>query len=143
MLLWGAVAVTMATIFYLSNQPATQSSQTSGAILVFFQKLFGSVATDFIMRKMAHFFEYAGLAFLLNWALYQHRQSRRPLLATILTSLYAFTDEIHQLFVLGRSCQLRDWAIDSAGGLLGTCVFLLLLSLHLKIKKAKRRDLPS
>ena len=33
--------------------------------------------------------------------------------------LYAITDEVHQRFVPGRSCQAADWAIDTAGAALG------------------------
>ena len=29
--------------------------------------------------------------------------------------LYAFSDEIHQYFVLGRNCSIRDVLIDSIG----------------------------
>ena len=40
-------------------------------------------------------------------------------------TLYAVTDEIHQYFVPGRSCEFRDICIDSAGVLCG--IFCLCL----------------
>ena len=41
-------------------------------------------------------------------------------------ALYAVSDEIHQIFVPGRSCELRDILIDSAGVLVGILAFQLL-----------------
>lgn len=36
----------------------------------------------------------------------------------LFTSLYGVTDEIHQYFVLNRSCEFMDWVADTAGALL-------------------------
>jgi len=36
---------------------------------------------------------------------------------------YAFSDEWHQWFVEGRSCELRDVGIDTMGVILGTCLY--------------------
>ena len=50
--------------------------------------------------------------------------AKHPMLAAWITgSLYAATDEFHQLFVANRSGELRDVCIDSAGVLLGTLVY--------------------
>ena len=46
--------------------------------------------------------------------------------AWIIGTAYAVTDEIHQHFVPGRSCELRDICIDSAGVLCGVLITLLL-----------------
>ena len=46
---------------------------------------------------------------------------------------YAATDEFHQLFVPGRSGQLKDVLIDTAGGALG--LGLLALILYLKRRR--------
>ncbi len=37
-------------------------------------------------------------------------------------SLYGVTDEIHQSFVPGRACQVRDMVIYSAGALIGVVI---------------------
>ena len=37
--------------------------------------------------------------------------------------VYAASDEIHQLYVPGRAGQFRDVLIDSAGVLLGICIY--------------------
>ena len=52
-------------------------------------------------------------------------------------ALYAVSDEIHQIFVPGRSCQAFDVLIDSSGVLTGTIIMLLFLVLS---KKAVRRS---
>lgn len=108
----------------------------SGIILQWLTKLFGDNGfTDFIIRKLAHFLEFTGLCFLVSNALYQTRGRLSPVLATVITSVYALSDEVHQVFVPGRSCQLTDWAIDTCGAVLGSAIFFLLLILVRKVSK--------
>src|SRR5262249_36774903 len=44
-------------------------------------------------------------------------------LAAALVALYGASDELHQLFVPGRSCDVRDWIADAAGGTLGAVLW--------------------
>lgn len=44
-------------------------------------------------------------------------------------------DEIHQLFIEGRSGQVIDVCIDTIGIALGICSFMLLYKIVLKIRK--------
>ena len=44
----------------------------------------------------------------------------------LIAALYAASDEIHQLFVPGRSGQLSDVILDSAGALAGVAAFTVL-----------------
>lgn len=70
--------------------------------------------------KVAHFGAYAVLGALLAFA--AHR-SRAPLaVAVVLGLLYGASDEVHQMFVPGRSPDVLDWAADAAGVL--TACFL-------------------
>lgn len=124
-LFWILTVLCMAGIFYFSSRTADESSQQSLSLLKIFTKIFGdNVFTDFIVRKCAHCFEYTVLCILLNCALYFSRGKKSVLIAISFTSLYAVTDEIHQLFVTGRSCELRDWAIDTGGAIIGAIIFL-------------------
>lgn len=126
----------MGVIFWLSSRTAEESSMQSGIILQWLTKLFGDNGfTDFIIRKLAHFLEFTGLCFLVSNALYQTRGRLSPVLATVITSVYALSDEVHQVFVPGRSCQLTDWAIDTCGAVLGSAIFFLLLILVRKVSK--------
>ena len=72
---------------------------------------------DYPVRKAAHASEYALLGILLTGAILDIRKPwKRQLLACFLIgAAYAASDEFHQLFVPGRSGQIRDVMIDSAG----------------------------
>lgn len=117
----------MAVIFWLSSRTSTESSMQSSAVLEWLTAVFGDgFFTTFIVRKGAHFLEFTGLCLLMNISLYYTRGKYSPAFAVVLTSLYAATDEIHQLFVEGRACKISDWAIDTAGAAIGAAAFLLI-----------------
>ena len=48
--------------------------------------------------------------------------SRGIVIPWVITTAYAGTDELHQLFVPGRSGQVSDVLLDSAGALIGLAV---------------------
>lgn len=114
----------------------------------------------FLVRKTAHFTEYAilGSLFLLN--LRNWLKSNSPLtensklqttktlakkapldslkyalaMSILFSFLYACTDEIHQIFVPGRSAQFRDVLIDTLGASFGAIITYLIIKLFTKIK---------
>ena len=51
--------------------------------------------------------------------------------------LYAASDEIHQLFVPGRSGEVRDVMIDFSGAVLGIALSMLVFLLICRIKKKR------
>jgi VanZ family protein len=57
-----------------------------------------------------------------------------------IATLYAATDELHQLFVSERSAQVLDVLIDGAGSLVGTLVFTLCLALMTRILGRRFRN---
>jgi VanZ family protein len=69
----------------------------------------------FIMRKIAHFTEYAILGFLAARAFRTHQ--RWFLICVTLVVVYALLDEYHQSFVPSRTASIFDSLIDMAGGL--------------------------
>lgn len=79
---------------------------------------------SFFERKAAHMFLYFVLTGLLLLALHglSCEFCLKAGLALGLCGILAAVDEIHQLFVPGRSGELRDVAVDLTGG----AVFLLL-----------------
>lgn len=126
-LCWILVVICMGIIFWLSSRTADESAAQSGAILNWLIEIFGdNIFTDFIVRKMAHCLEFTGLCVLFNLALLQQKKQLKPHLAILFTSLYAITDEFHQLFVDGRACRFLDWVIDSSGAILGAVGFIVL-----------------
>ena len=139
-LLWAAVLVLLAVIFHFSAQPADESSATSSPFVDFYIRLFHPEAdslsqeerfeledsASFIVRKTAHFSIYTLLGALLTAAVSSTFAASRGIrlwLPFLLGALRAVSDEIHQSFVPGRSCELRDMTIDSAGVLLGVLLF--------------------
>ena len=111
-----------------SLMPAAVSKEESGGLLALLIGWFPWL-TDHIIRKVAHFIEYAALGTLLFGAVHGGKRSRSfPPLVGLLT---AMADESIQLFSEGRSGQVTDVWLDFAG-------FLLLwggLSLIAKFKK--------
>jgi VanZ family protein len=91
-----------------------------------------------LFRKAGHFTEYAVLALLLWRAIRQPQKNDRRAwrwdeagLALSVVFLYAASDELHQVFVNGRTALVSDVVIDTIGGVTG----LLLLWLTGKIFK--------
>ena len=132
---WFTIAV-MVLIFAHSAMPADLSAQESGVIVAFLMEhlkgLLGgnTKLTTFIVRKSAHFLEYTVLGFSLCLTtddfeiIYEENKpadsSVQPALwgksiPWLIGTAYAVTDEIHQSFVPGRSCEVRDVVIDSCG----------------------------
>lgn len=88
---------------------------------------------DHPIRKTAHATEYAVFGMLLVGALYDGKRKNRfnVLIPWGLATLYAATDEFHQLFVPGRSGQLADVMLDSVGAIAGiTLLFLGIFVIH-------------
>lgn len=138
---WILTAICMAIIFYFSSRPANQSAGQSSVVTLFLQRLFHTEAiTEHMVRKFAHFTEFAGLGFLINTALYCSTGKQKLPLGIAIGSAYAGTDEIHQIFVDGRSCQFTDWALDTAGIVTGAIIFLILNLIIRKIIKHKKED---
>ena len=92
-----------------------------------------------LVRKAAHMAEYGTLSVLLYIWIGQWEMSflRRGGTAYAATTVYAATDEIHQLFVAGRAGRFSDVVIDSAGALLGVRVFALLVRIVKRIQRKR------
>lgn len=81
-----------------------------------------------LVRKMAHFMEYAVLGFFSCRAVLCDVKERKmaTVIAQTFCTCYAVTDEIHQIFVPGREGRIFDVGIDSLGtltGILIACLF--------------------
>jgi VanZ family protein len=74
----------------------------------------------------AHSLAYAALAFLILRALaggFPARITWRAALAAVaLTVAYGVTDEVHQMFVPGRTAELRDLRSDAVGAVCAVAV---------------------
>lgn len=139
----------MAFIFFQSALPADLSSRESGRVVDLLVRLFqGILPIDrqtmvFIVRKGAHFTEYTILGgFLVPAVTEWMAVDKTPvpdsvrnirIISWLVGTLYAVTDEIHQSFVPGRSCELRDIGIDSCGVLAG----VMIVSLAMRLKERR------
>lgn len=141
----------MTLIFVMSSFGSDSSNAQSNQIIQVLHQVFPNLSNDhsffgvsnlvFIVRKAAHFTEYAilGLLFFLVYRAYFVKLTNAKLLFFALCSsfLYACTDELHQLFVSGRSGQFTDVLIDTLGAFFG-CLLLLIIRRLRKAWQARR-----
>lgn len=130
---WLAVAACMAVIFIFSSQTGESSQEISDRFAFLLKLPFGS----FIVRKGAHFLEFAGLAALVHNALYQTTGKVRYFSSFAVTAVYAATDEIHQLFVGDRAGRLFDWFVDCAGATSALVVLFILTKIFINVKRRR------
>ena len=126
----------MVFIFFQSALPGDLSGAESNFIVELITRILDTDAetVSFIVRKLAHFTEYLILGIFLaldaqDIAVMRQRETGFAYIWFIpfLTGmLYAATDEFHQSFVPGRSCELRDVMIDSAGVAAGVLILTLM-----------------
>ena len=126
-----SVGLWMVVIFLFSNQDSTISKRQSGTIVDFIESLGSSLGEDvltFLTRKAAHILVYLVLGVLVyNLVRTYELSRRRTVLISICVALgYAAFDEIHQLFVPGRSGELRDVLIDTTAASIGVGVYALI-----------------
>lgn len=102
--LWAPVVVYMAAIFYVSS--LTQPILPPGG------------------DKPWHLIAYTGLGVVVARAFaggfFRRVVGSAAALSIAVGIAYAVSDEIHQMFVPGRSAELADLVADSAGVILGT-----------------------
>ncbi|MCR4694721.1 MAG: VanZ family protein [Pseudobutyrivibrio sp.] len=124
----------LAVIWGHSMQPAVVSESESGSILQLLGKIFPFLLTSdngmFIIRKLAHFTEYFILGILITLQTNMEvRGALKRFLSPALLGLFAaFIDETIQMFVPGRSGEVRDMWIDFAGGALAALIVLAIVN---------------
>lgn len=132
---WTPALVWMYVIFMFSSQPASQSNELSVGFTRLLVETLGNLLPfnietsaissfvaqlNHIVRKLAHFSVYLVLGVLVSRALVKNGfKGRVFLISFLICSTYAVTDELHQLFVPGRGCQIKDVFIDSLGAFVG------------------------
>lgn len=146
-LLWLAAVLWCALLFYFSGQDGVESGELSWRFTRFVLRIFPFLPFDAatlnpILRDCAHFGIFAVEGALLGGALLTCLRSRTLSALISVTSCAALAglNEYHQSFVEGRSAEFGDVLIDSAGGLTGTLLALLIfmLALHIATKRGKR-----
>ena len=132
----------MVVIFIFSQQPASISSGQSNVFVEQLHHIVPSIDQQlltFMIRKSAHIFAYFILGILIFNALWRAELRKlsfgRPTMSSIIIcALYAASDEFHQLFVSGRSGEIRDIIIDGIAASIG----VVLIGYIYKRSKAAR-----
>lgn len=160
----------MVFIFMMSSAGKDESNSQSGAVCEFicehFVEGYEEMAPEeqiqmqqkisFPVRKCAHLSEYAVLGALMTLTAASWRREGEETMRTgetpggtvrilpVLAAgfLYAVSDEIHQIFVPGRSGEPRDVLIDTSGVLIGICLVRFHFSLRERRKRKHPRTLP-
>lgn len=128
--IWLAILlIYIAVVYGRSIKPAAVSSQESGFVLAAAVELFDQAGlpsgwlTDHIVRKTAHFTEYAGLGLLLFINLRSLTERRVRWLAGMLAvAVIPFLDETIQLFAEGRAAMVQDVWLDISGEVFGLVI---------------------
>ena len=125
----------MILIFCFSNQKADDSSKLSDGVIVRVASVFvkGDLTKNkkdelidkytFIIRKAAHFSIYLILGIFSINLLSSFDIKRIIAFSGLICFIYACTDEFHQLFIMGRSCEMRDVLIDTLGSFVGILIY--------------------
>ncbi len=148
-ILWTAVLCLSIQIFGFSSATAKKSGGTSKKISTVVFEVVQKVhpvapqkreaayfLCDKIVRKMAHFSEYLLLAVLTLCLArsYQLKLKTSAVISGAYCLFYAITDEVHQLFVPGRSGEVLDVCIDFSGALTGILLSCLAICLYRRRK---------
>ena len=124
------VLIVMSAIFFFSSQRQKQSErlsykQSRQPFMLFAQRL---------ARKSAHVFIFTVLGFLLRICLESWFSGKKHLLlsAFLIGAVYAVSDEVHQLFVPGRTGSVQDILLDCGGVILGVIIAAGIIRLFIR-----------
>ena len=97
-----------------------------------------------LLRKLAHFSEFAALGVCFSWlyGMLLTRQSSQLLYAAVSGILVACVDETIQRFVPLRNGCLTDVAIDSSGVITGILLFSIAYLIHTQKRRAREDTHP-
>lgn len=145
------IVIWMIIIFIFSSQVSSKSTSTSKQVVGFVvdklnitKDMSNKERLQFIedlqtpVRKFTHFSIYA-IGGMISFTLlneFNITKKKKIIVSFALCALYAITDEIHQYFVLGRSCEIGDVIIDSCGAILGIAILYFIT--RKKVKGSKK-----
>ena len=128
----------MITVFIFSNEKATESKVTSRKVTIaIVQAISGKDISDNeellknadkIVRKLAHYTLYTvGGVLIISFAYTMDKTKKEKILYSLAFGIcFIITDEVHHLFVPGRTGRLLDVGIDTLGIITGILIFLII-----------------
>ncbi|MCI8352327.1 MAG: VanZ family protein [Clostridia bacterium] len=134
------VIIWMLTIFYFSHQQGTGSSSTSKKVTEAIVNILDIKKEmteenkeeivkiiEPIIRKLAHYTLYmlGGILIINAINAYIKEDIKIIICSSLIGVIYAVSDELHQLFVNGRSGKIIDVVIDSIGIFTGIAMYLV------------------
>jgi VanZ family protein len=148
--------IVMVIIFLFSSKQGENSNESSmaiaGRILTAYENVTNSHLSDetrlkvmkninHVVRKGSHFGIYLVLSctFAFHLLMLKKRGKMLLLIPILLSTVYASTDEFHQLFVPGRSGMITDVLIDTSGAVLGSLMFTAVVLLCSRLGKKHRK----
>lgn len=151
----------MIMVFCFSHQPSEISTQTSGGVIKTFvnfvikdidpaKEIVMVEELQHIVRKIAHFTLYLCGGILIYHATFSLKRLLDPnryhllkftkTISIVMGGIYAISDEIHQFFIPGRSCEIKDMLIDTSGIIVGVLICCGIVSVIQKIRKHKNKN---
>ena len=133
------VCIWMLTVFSFSNEQGTSSSNTSRNVSMMIvnildikneileeQRVEVVKVIEPIIRKLAHYSLYMlGGVLIINCINEYIKEYKKMIIySSFIGILYAISDELHQLFVNGRSAKIVDVLIDSSGIFTGILIYV-------------------
>ena len=139
----------MGFIFNMSSKDGEKSLNISGQVIEYVISKIPQLKDEpqevkeniilklqFIVRKGAHFTAYMILGIVVSLLLLKFKNiKKRYLLSWEICILYAISDELHQLFVPGRLCEIRDVLIDSLGSFIGILLVIVFIRIFEHTKR--------
>ncbi len=152
-----SILAVMIGIFLLSDETQVESEESSDAFVNPIIKLFypdydemdaskqytALLSINVLIRTGAHYSEYLVLGALCVGLALTFKSKRVSLYILIPLGagvIYAILDEIHQLFVPGRCCQISDVIIDTCGTLTGILIIFTIVCI-IKTRNEKQKDI--
>lgn len=138
------LAITFIVIFNFSNEDSIKSGNTSKKITNEITKNIDSIQKldkvektkeldriESIIRKIAHFSLYTlvGILLMAICSTYNLNEKIRIIISLLSGIVYAISDEIHQMFIAGRTAKPTDVFIDTLGVILGIVITMLILKI--------------
>ena len=138
---WAFVAAMLVLIFYMSSKSGEILDTGSGIISIVRNALIAATTSLFghaiDVSPIGHFAEFflLGLA-LVNALRLTFPLGKASLYALICASAYGVSDELHQIFIPGRTCDPVDWLVDTLAAALAATLFALVMRLKRKRKNS-------
>ena len=146
----------MITIFLFSNQQGNASSVTSNKVTKEIIEIIPSTKhleenqkkeivkkVNPIMRKIAHYTIYliGGILIMFFISTIVQSEKRGVLYSVLIGSIYAITDEIHQMFMDGRTAKITDVLIDTLGVITGVVIYITIKTIIYRIKSKDNKNI--